>query len=61
VVGDRLDVIALLVTTTSHQSTHPSLPAFAHKLPKSHHIEVSPFWSRKEKARKAKEPGKYDK
>jgi hypothetical protein len=32
---DRLDVIALLVTNTSHQSTQPSLPALAHKVRKN--------------------------
>jgi hypothetical protein len=33
--GNRLDVIALLVTSTSLQSTHPSFPALAHKLRKN--------------------------
>jgi len=36
VEGNRLDVIALLVTSTSHQSTHPSLSTLAHKLRMNH-------------------------
>jgi hypothetical protein len=43
VEGDRLDVIALLVTSTSHQSTHPALPALAHKVRKNHQIESRPL------------------
>ena len=39
--GNRLDMIAFLITRTSHQFTHPALPPLAHRVRKNQLLRAS--------------------